>query len=1550
MEGSGLIGRELGDFVLLEVIGRGGFGEVYRARQLSLNREAAVKVGLIATQQSDRFREAFLREAHLASRLDHPFAAHIYAFGHEPDGLLWIAMELVRGTPLDVFLERERMPVTQFAPLLERLCEVVQCAHEQGVIHRDIKASNVMVLARAGRLLPKLLDLGIAKLSSEAAASASALRPSPAPAPAPQELPTPQEQTLGTEGQTRVLPPPPATQAGTFHTSQASTTNDGGLRVGTPTYMAPEQWENSANVDARVDIYALAVLAYRAVSGRYPFQPASGDSIMLMHLNAPVPPLGASFPAALTPVLTKALAKEPRERYATAMEFAQAFRGAIEPTATVGELPKLDAVLSELWTTRGPQPIAEAVGQVDAARSANQLRQAVQLLTEAAAELLGIYALASRARVGPGTGDDPASNQSALQALRGKALSQEQWLELGTALCAPWRGISDAHPLPELVQLFAGTALARLVRGGQGSDGVPLERLLQDVEALLRSLGFLLEYRLCVRREEGADVLMGLRRARPAAERAPDELRPGQVFLLGAEGAVALVLWPLAQMLPATPGAPEELFLFQGASRFGSRLRARPHGFERYDDELEPWLLANGLSERTEEESGEGPSAQAPYRGLSSFTAADSANFFGREREAQAFANRLRILPLMAVVGPSGVGKSSFVQAGVVPLLEGAHVLTVRPGPNPLASLETRLRQEGIRLEGLRRELTANPRMLGRKLEEAAVARGGQVLLVVDQFEELLTLCADRAERLLYADALAQASYARNPRVRVILTLRDDFLIRAQGLPALREKLTPGLQLLSTPAPEDLRRVLVEPARRLGFEFQSPELPDEMVREVADVPGALALLSFTAAQLWALRDRQLRQLTRSAYTALGGVGGALAKHAEEVLSRMQPDEQPLVREAFRHLVTGEGTRAVLSRKEMAEVLGAGGAAERALSALIDARLLVSSEAVSGEDRVEVIHEALLTSWPRLVEWRREDAENVRMRDQLRAAGRQWEEHGRAQGLLWRGEVLVEYRLWRARYAGRLTLAEEQFVAASLRDEVRSRWLRRAALFAVMLVLAGTWASFRLKARRDLQAQLDENLGSARTELAEASKLEAAWATTRAEAMAAFDGQQLERGEQRWTEALALAKQWDARAARASNQLELAMRLDPTAHAPREAMNALLYERALRAEREGRAGARDELIDRLKVHDVDGTWASRWSAPATLQVETRPAGASVRIERFEDGGATRVRVVELAATPASSGPLPQGSYVLTLMAPGRALVSYPIVLGRSEAAKVELELPAANDVPPGFVYVAPGPSRFGHPGPEALRRFFAHIPEHAVTSKPYLIARNEVTYSDWLRYLESLPVAARAKLVGGQKSASGHAELTRLSNGAWQLSFQGGLQEYRALQGQPVTYLGRMRRATQDWLRFPVMGVSFTQAQDYARWLRESGGVASARLCTEVEWEKAARGADGRTWPHGERLVPQDANYDETYGKTPSAFGPDEIGSHPAGASPYGVEDLAGNIQEWTVGTLGDSGSVTRGGAFYYSSIILMTTNRTPLDPEIRENTIGLRICATPGSP
>ncbi|HEU5060410.1 MAG TPA: serine/threonine-protein kinase, partial [Kofleriaceae bacterium] len=795
-----LSGRTLGDFVVRRRIGQGAFGAVYLADQVGLGRVAVVKV-LHAALRADASGR-FLQESRLLARLDHPYAAHVYAFGAEPDGLLWIAMERVDGTPLDKLLEvKGPFPLEGFLPFFERLCEVVGAAHERGIIHRDIKPSNVMVLCRAGRFTPKLLDLGVARL-----------------------LHRPDEPADGGEA------------AGDLARTQV------GTLIGTPLYLAPEAWEDAAGAGAAVDIYALGVLAYEALTGERPFAGGSLPAIRAAHQSGRIPPLGPRFPAELDPVLARAMARDPAARFPGALELATAFRRASGLADGGDALPRLDPSLAETFVASAPQPIAEAIALLAGARNAHQAREALRQVARVVTRWIGAVTLACRTQVQVG-GADPPAVQSALRALRRGELPDDEWIALARDLTRAFASLREAYPVPELVDFFHGPdaaardALAALL--GEDPPAVPeaqakgaLEREIAGLAALLGGLAVVHEYPLVIGAGEAGEPWMGLRRRRRALVPLARPVERGQVALIDGDGLPVVTLSPLVQLAAPSPGADPELFFLTGGGRRGARLVALPGGFEHEDEEVWHWLRAL-LSDIDRDVRPVTSEEKSPYRGLAAFDAADADLFLGREAEVEAFVNRLRVAPILAVVGPSGAGKSSFVAAGVTPALAGSwRVVSLRPGPRPVAALESRL---------------------------AAAGDTDDLVIAVDQFEELFTLGADAAEQQRFAEMLAALAPAADRPTRVILTVRDDFLMRCVELPALRPHLARGLVLLATPAPDDLRRILVEPAAFQGYELEA-DLADEMIGAVAGVPAALPLLSFTADRLWELRDRRFRRL------------------------------------------------------------------------------------------------------------------------------------------------------------------------------------------------------------------------------------------------------------------------------------------------------------------------------------------------------------------------------------------------------------------------------------------------------------------------------------------------------------------------------------------------------------------------------------------------------------------------------------------------------------------------------------------------------------------
>ncbi|PWB69545.1 MAG: hypothetical protein C3F15_14895 [Holophagae bacterium] len=475
----------------------------------------------------------------------------------------------------------------------------------------------------------------------------------------------------------------------------------------------------------------------------------------------------------------------------------------------------------------------------------------------------------------------------------------------------------------------------------------------------------------------------------------------------------------------------------------------------------------------------EQPDERSPYPGLAPFSEADAEDFFGRETEIAAIWRKIVGRRLLAVIGPSGAGKSSLLRAGVVARAPpGWRALVCQPGEEPFLSVARTLAADLMDdAEEMRRLLAFQDPDVALAVAARWRGRWDEALLAVDQFEELFTLSTPRVQEEFVALLRRLVDGAG---IHVVLVLRDDFLSECHRFAEL-EPILKDLTLIGPPVGAALRRALTEPAVRRQHRFESEVLVDEMVAEVERERGALPLLAFAASRLWELRDRERRVLTREAYQRIGGVGGALAQHAEATLGAIGEERLPIVRELFRNLVTAQGTRAARERDELLSVFAEDQRpdAEAVLRALVDARLLTSFEDAAAEQatagtrhRVEVVHESLLSAWPRLERWRVQDAEGALLRDQLRQAARTWQERGRPDDLLWARAAFREYSLWRERYPGGLTELEEAFGQAMVKLAGRTRRRRRlaltaaiAALVAAAAALSGLWLRSARETRR-----------------------------------------------------------------------------------------------------------------------------------------------------------------------------------------------------------------------------------------------------------------------------------------------------------------------------------------------------------------------------------------------------------------------------------------------------------------------------------------------------
>ncbi|HJQ75470.1 MAG TPA: AAA family ATPase, partial [Gaiellaceae bacterium] len=302
-----------------------------------------------------------------------------------------------------------------------------------------------------------------------------------------------------------------------------------------------------------------------------------------------------------------------------------------------------------------------------------------------------------------------------------------------------------------------------------------------------------------------------------------------------------------------------------------------------------------------------------PYKGLRAFAEDDAQDFFGREALTEHLVERLVKTRFLAVVGPSGSGKSSVVRAGLVPRLrEGAlpgserwHVVEMFPGGYPLEELEAALlRTADSAPAGLLEQLEQDERGLLRAVKRLLADDESELVLVVDQLEEVFTLVEDEARRTQFLALLERAVGDPHARLRVVVTLRADFYDRPLLYSGFAELLRDYVEALVPLKPEEFERAIAGPAERVGARFE-PGLLAELVADVSDEPGALPLLQYALTELYERREGST--LTQAAYRAIGGISGALAGRAEEIYAGLGEPAQEAARQLFLRLVTlGEG--------------------------------------------------------------------------------------------------------------------------------------------------------------------------------------------------------------------------------------------------------------------------------------------------------------------------------------------------------------------------------------------------------------------------------------------------------------------------------------------------------------------------------------------------------------------------------------------------------------------------------------------------------------------
>jgi DNA-binding SARP family transcriptional activator/WD40 repeat protein len=473
-----------------------------------------------------------------------------------------------------------------------------------------------------------------------------------------------------------------------------------------------------------------------------------------------------------------------------------------------------------------------------------------------------------------------------------------------------------------------------------------------------------------------------------------------------------------------------------------------------------------------------------PFRGLAPFDAAHAEYFFGRERLVADLVARLVGSTLIAVVGPSGSGKSSLIRAGLLPSLaagvlpgsERWRQVLMRPGEHPMAELARALARIAPRGGE-----AADVDPLGPALE--AIRPGERVVLAIDQLEEIFTACRDETERAAFVEAIVGLAADPDQRALLVLGIRADFYGRFAEYPELSKQMSANNVLVGSMRRDELRRAIELPAKRAGLRVE-PQLISALIGDVADEPGGLPLLSTTLVELW--HERSGRTLRRSSYERSGGVSVAVARLAERAYSRLSPPQRERARTILLRLTDAEQPTPVRRRVSVVELeANRDEQSAGALAVLTESRLVTVDEGT-----VEVAHEALLREWPRLRAWLDEDVEGRRLHQHLTSAAGEWQGSARDPAELYRGARLASALDWAAGHDSDLNQVEREFLDASReaseREADRQRRTNRrlrtllagVGLLLAAAVVAGVIAvSERQGAREAARAEAAQRLGA-----------------------------------------------------------------------------------------------------------------------------------------------------------------------------------------------------------------------------------------------------------------------------------------------------------------------------------------------------------------------------------------------------------------------------------------------------------------------------------------
>jgi formylglycine-generating enzyme required for sulfatase activity len=696
-----------------------------------------------------------------------------------------------------------------------------------------------------------------------------------------------------------------------------------------------------------------------------------------------------------------------------------------------------------------------------------------------------------------------------------------------------------------------------------------------------------------------------------------------------------------------------------------------------------------------------------PYKGLDFYDVADAPLFFGRERLTAELVAFVRQHSFLAIVGASGSGKSSLARAGLIASLLGQNArpledsvqpplgsrdwryVAVTPTAHPFEALARGLAGEGAEAVALLNALRADPLAL-RERVPALAGHGGHLLLLVDQFEELFTLCKEKVERDDYVKALLAACgapdfAATGASCTVILTVRADFYAQCIGFENLRAALEKHQKPIGAMTPAELQRTIELPAHAGRWAFQQG-LGEQILHDVGDQPGKLPLLSYALLETW--KRRSGRVMTLAGYQAAGGVDKAISQTAERVYKELNKQGLgDVARRIFLSLVEpGDQGRATRRREPLAALMTEDSQSPKAkaLQALSakDARLVT----VDGEV-VQISHEALIGAWPKLAEWLTTYRDDLRLLDGIRDAAAAWraaKEEQREDQLAHRGGRLEdalklrdagEYALGqpeRAYLAACVALRDRERAAERRRQRDRFRLIAGAAVVALALaLLAGVFGiqsrnNANIAATREAEAQAASTRAVAQQKTAEANASEA----KRQEGIAADNAQKAKEAQ-----------------ATAETSAKLAQ-----AQLDRQKGLALLQE-AYKLKEQG---------------DVQGATEKLQAAKANAQATDTDLGIDVEAEIADVRRQVATKLVQEGETLAKSRDLP--------------------------AAEAKFKAALALDPPsdtPVYIFIPAGAFVMGSGGGHPNER-----PTHEIPLDAYWMQRTEVTNAQYGRCVEA----------------------------------------------------------------------------------------------------------------------------------------------------------------------------------------------------------------------